>query len=667
MEERLNEYFGGSSKLPIEQSDGFLNEISEEQILNQCESEGYHTRFEKLMINNEIDDIIKDFPIETKSIIQDQVNLKKSALRQKRNNVENRKQIVLDFRKICPFIPNEEILQCYSEGKDQIPQLIEIFQNPKKRRVIQETIAKDNTFSEDQAFEGNFDIFEEENHHDLFALEQDEIYEETSSRKKDDDGDFIPAELNLTENELYEYNEALGVVYEDRNPSRSSRKRKRVSDKRKQPAKKKRKTDDDDEEEVADSKKNKRKNKRKKRMARLQYNDLIRDVTCQDGWSEARKRAFADRERNPNEYYYRFLDPGEIQKKGQFTPEEHKNFLKLVKKWDLPHRDDRNWGQFSREVPGRVGYQCANYYRSLIEDGFIEDRHFGIVDGKVKILHRKLYGRRNQKSGAGGKKGKGKSRIIRARKYNAIQTNYVPGYRLGKTDDYINPLPGYIDIVTQEEVKLPKMCPHGYVLDDETWKRIKVCPFTKQKENKRAIEVLTIDNVWHLFESNRIHGVSENEIISKEKIKQLKEERIQKEKVIHEEKKNAPLPAIYKDEVEEENRKKAAAKKKNGQYDIKLTEDEMAKWFPSNGIQKPKEKRRGRRQMKEDREYCTRSKVKLKKEKDELEQNKRTKRRKKKESKKEKKKKKTKNIYEDDDEFYDDEESDNDDSGDFIP
>jgi hypothetical protein len=38
-----------------------------------------------------------------------------------------------------------------------------------------------------------------------------------------------------------------------------------------------------------------------------------------EGWSQARIRAYQMIEQNPNSYYYRFNDPGEVQRKGQWT------------------------------------------------------------------------------------------------------------------------------------------------------------------------------------------------------------------------------------------------------------------------------------------------------------------------------------------------------------
>jgi len=50
------------------------------------------------------------------------------------------------------------------------------------------------------------------------------------------------------------------------------------------------------------------------------------------GWSEARIKAFQNREKNPNQYYYRFNDPGEPQATGKWSPKDKALFLKLVAK-----------------------------------------------------------------------------------------------------------------------------------------------------------------------------------------------------------------------------------------------------------------------------------------------------------------------------------------------
>eukprot|EP00941_MAST-03F_sp_MAST-3F-sp1_P001117 g1117.t1 len=105
------------------------------------------------------------------------------------------------------------------------------------------------------------------------------------------------------------------------------------------------------------------------------------------GWSDARIKAFVKRKTNPNSYYYRFNDPGETQRSGGWTEDEKKNFFNRLK--ELGGANGQ-WGIFAMGIPGRVGYQCSNYYRKLIEKGEVKDPNY-IVDenGKAHFLHKR--------------------------------------------------------------------------------------------------------------------------------------------------------------------------------------------------------------------------------------------------------------------------------------
>ena len=62
--------------------------------------------------------------------------------------------------------------------------------------------------------------------------------------------------------------------------------------------------------------------------------DALREL----GWSEARIKAFRNRERNPNQYYYRFNDPGEPQATGKWSAKEKALFLKLVEEKGIDYQ-----------------------------------------------------------------------------------------------------------------------------------------------------------------------------------------------------------------------------------------------------------------------------------------------------------------------------------------
>ena len=66
--------------------------------------------------------------------------------------------------------------------------------------------------------------------------------------------------------------------------------------------------------------------------------------------------------------------PGsERQANGGWTPKEHELFMATLAK--LPDgKANYEWGTFSISIPGRVGYQCSNYYRSLVKNGVVKTK-----------------------------------------------------------------------------------------------------------------------------------------------------------------------------------------------------------------------------------------------------------------------------------------------------
>lgn len=78
-------------------------------------------------------------------------------------------------------------------------------------------------------------------------------------------------------------------------------------------------------------------------------------------WSEVKNKAWKQRKRNPNAFYYRFNEPGEENKVGPWSEEEKKLFF--IRLEEMGGSASRNWGIFSKAIPGRVGYQCAAFYR----------------------------------------------------------------------------------------------------------------------------------------------------------------------------------------------------------------------------------------------------------------------------------------------------------------
>merc|ERR1712228_434398 len=113
-------------------------------------------------------------------------------------------------------------------------------------------------------------------------------------------------------------------------------------------------------------------------VGRLLLEDALKDTENFEGWSEARVHAWKNKDVNPNAYYYRFNAPGEAQKNGRIEMDEHKVFMERVKEVGV----NMHWGNFSIKIPGRVGYQCSNYWRQMMKDQWVKDPNYWIrADG----------------------------------------------------------------------------------------------------------------------------------------------------------------------------------------------------------------------------------------------------------------------------------------------
>eukprot|EP00127_Corallochytrium_limacisporum_P004080 Clim_evm25s157 gene=Clim_evmTU25s157 len=279
-------------------------------------------------------------------------------------------------------------------------------------------------------------------------------------------------------------------------------------------------------------------------LAMLEKNQgKVADDDLFAGWSEARIRAWKMRDSNPNSYYYRFNDPGVKQATGGWKPDEKKIFLERLAELGA----DGRWGIFSMTIPGRVGYQCSNFYRSLIKKGEIKDENytkdekgnpvymFTTKDGGKQIRKHTKWSyvkdenRDPNKMGAqsimikegdvvratatynSGKKRKRGSKSATGVASDEDDDEYDdrPDKKFEKRSSglekriaelkKVNPLPGFIDPISMEEVVQPTISPNGIVLDYDTWMRIlmksKTCPLTKEKIHKRQLVKLTLDNI----------------------------------------------------------------------------------------------------------------------------------------------------------------------------
>jgi hypothetical protein len=163
---------------------------------------------------------------------------------------------------------------------------------------------------------------------------------------------------------------------------------------------------------------------------------------------------------------------------------------------------NQEWGLFSLGIPGRVGYQCSNFYRKLILAGEMTDsRYFITPDGKLQHLTRVKDGGvlstmprvilPPQPKRIREPKEEGESAKFKSKKGEPIKSRY-------DTWAIQNPLDGAIDGITADLIKVPAMSPDGYVLDYNTWmeliRRDGKNPFTQNMINKRQLVILTKEN-----------------------------------------------------------------------------------------------------------------------------------------------------------------------------
>ena len=86
-------------------------------------------------------------------------------------------------------------------------------------------------------------------------------------------------------------------------------------------------------------------------------------------WSAAKKQSWAAIDTNPNAFFYRHCAPGEKKRNGAWDAHEKKLFLETMK---VHPPSQGKWGLFAQHIPGRVGYQCRNYYHRLLESGEVK-------------------------------------------------------------------------------------------------------------------------------------------------------------------------------------------------------------------------------------------------------------------------------------------------------
>uniref|UniRef100_A0A7S3DCH0 Myb-like domain-containing protein n=1 Tax=Palpitomonas bilix TaxID=652834 RepID=A0A7S3DCH0_9EUKA len=304
-------------------------------------------------------------------------------------------------------------------------------------------------------------------------------------------------------------------------------------------------------------------------VGRLRLDDAL-EIGVSDDWSEARKKAFDQIDENPNSYYYRFNKPGEKQRTGGWTAQERALFFERMKEIDILCNRPQ-WGIFSMVFEGRVGYQCANFYRTMVKKGEVNDPNYYIdSDGKLRYKRGeaknavdgspaplsavpakvgKGTGKASRKrpsptvSYVSAKRGGAKKRKRKGEDADTIFANDISGASSeeeaeievgfvsakavaaaamaesstddGEEEDDDNPLPDYVDPVTLDTVERPAISPFGHVMGYDTWVKClnysepkEKCPFTKKRLRLRQLVKLTKDNI-HLYRDKIIASKKE--------------------------------------------------------------------------------------------------------------------------------------------------------------
>jgi len=234
------------------------------------------------------------------------------------------------------------------------------------------------------------------------------------------------------------------------------------------------------------------------------------DEATWQSWSDARRSSYLRADSYPNAYYYRHLPPGEKQKNGGWTNAEKQQFLQRVKEFRGNSTTmSGDWGMFSLAIPGRVGYQCSNFYRKLVESGEIYDSAYVKGEGgKLHHISRIHDGKVTSKAAIKAKKStpSHQPRIVEPHRIKSLtltlsKKEHECEESLSRYDTWAmqNPLPNVVDAITQEPIRVPAISPDGYVLDYNTWLMIlktnKENPFTRQPVSKRQLVVLTCENI----------------------------------------------------------------------------------------------------------------------------------------------------------------------------
>ena len=122
-----------------------------------------------------------------------------------------------------------------------------------------------------------------------------------------------------------------------------------------------------------------KKTAKKKGTSRGNMNDCLETDQAklmEMGWSTARVKALC-KKRKPKCVLLPLQRPGRKAGYWRVDRKGTQSLLVVIK-----DGVDYRWGILSIKVPGRVGYQCSNYYRLLIEKGVLSDPNYTMIEYK---------------------------------------------------------------------------------------------------------------------------------------------------------------------------------------------------------------------------------------------------------------------------------------------
>lgn len=246
-------------------------------------------------------------------------------------------------------------------------------------------------------------------------------------------------------------------------------------------------SEEEEEEEVAvRSRRSKPKPKAKGGRTRgVDRNGVPEGVTRAE-WAkfpEWKKDIYLKREENPNAFHYRFVAPGEERHRGAWTAAEERHFIEQMEGQTSDGHFAGQWGLFAILIPGRVGYECRNFYDRLVKRGVFEDDRYG---ADMKVM---------KKSEREGGATVGRTRRTPITRRRAPEPEPEP-----ELDPEANPFAKQLDPITLEPMWKPMASPGGVVLNKDTWTsmyregNIATCPYTRVDVKRRDLEPVTWEN-----------------------------------------------------------------------------------------------------------------------------------------------------------------------------